>query len=234
MNKIAYFTILIFVLISSSLLGQVSHQEWNMLLSKHVSKAGQVNYVGFSAERVKLDAYLGKLASNHPANQSKNIEMAYWINAYNAFTVKLIVDNYPLNSIKDLDDPWNRKFIVIQGKKYSLNDIEHEILRKKFNDPRIHFALNCASYSCPILQNHAFFPDKLNQQLDNAARQFINDPKRNILKEDYLQLSALFDWYKEDFTQNGSLVDYVKKYANKPIDQNAKVTFLEYDWRLNK
>ena len=214
----------------------VSHEMWDDLLKKHISVDGNVNYKGFLNDRTELKKYLDLLSSSHPDNSwSKEERMAYWINAYNAFTIELILRNYPVKSIKDIGiiSPWHVGFIEIQGEKYDLNDIEHNILRKKFNDPRIHFAIVCASYSCPELRNGAYTASNLYSQLDEQARQFINDPSRNKISATRIKISKIFDWFTKDFTVNGSLVDYLNKYSSTRIDSKAKISYLQYNWSLN-
>lgn len=222
-----------------------SHQAFDELLKKHVSKDGIVNYKGFIQDKSKLDKYLDLLSNNAPdrSKWSKEEQLAYWINAYNAFTVKLIVDNYPVKSIQDLhptvkiplvNTVWHIKFFKIGGKEASLDEIEHKILRKEFEEPRIHFAINCASFSCPPLLNEAFFPEKIDQQLDKVARTFINDTKRNKITADKVEISSIFSWFKGDFTKNGSLIDYLNQYSTIKIKPNAKVSYLDYDWSLNE
>lgn len=234
----------------SSELGQLnssapSHQAFDELLKKHVSKDGIVNYKGFIQDKAKLDKYLDLLSNNAPdrGKWSKEEQLAYWINAYNAFTVKLIVDNYPVKSIQDLhptvkiplvNTVWHIKFFKIGGKEASLDEIEHKILRKEFEEPRIHFAINCASFSCPPLLNEAFFPEKIDQQLDKVAITFVNDTKRNKITADKVEISSIFSWFKGDFTKNGSLIDYLNQYSTTKIKPNAKVSHLDYDWSLNE
>ncbi len=223
-----------------------SHEIWNTLLKKHVTKDGKVNYVGFKKDITALNTYLKLLSDNppHEAKWTKNEQMAYWINAYNAFTVKLIIDYYPIKSIKDIgslikipfvNTPWDIKFITIGNEKMDLNNIEHGQLRKKFNDPRIHFALVCASKSCPMLLNEAYISSTLDEQLTQQAKSFLKDKSRNNISENSLELSKIFDWYSMDFTsKNISIVDYLNKYAPVKINNNAKITYLEYSWDLNE
>ncbi|MHA7128942.1 DUF547 domain-containing protein [Algoriphagus namhaensis] len=220
------------------------HSPWNALLQKHVSDEGIVNYKGFIQDKSKLEAYLKTLSQNAPdrATWSREEQLAYWINAYNAFTVKLIVDNYPTESIRDLGpklkiplikDVWHYKFFQIGGQESSLDEIEHGILRKEFEEPRIHFAINCASVSCPPLLNEAFVPSKLDSQLDRVARSFINDSSRNKISKDKIEISSIFSWFKGDFTKNGSLIDFLNKYSKTKISPDAKISHLDYDWNLN-
>ena len=189
----------------------VSHEVWNELLKTYVTTDGKVNYRGMKQDEKKLHLYLDQLQSHRPQKDwSREEQMAYWINAYNAYTVDLVLKGYPCKSIKDLENgkPWDLRFIEIGEAKYSLNQIEHEILRKKFNDPRIHFAINCASVSCPKLHNEAFTPGNLESQLNMLAQSFVNDPSRNSLSPDKVMLSSIFDWYKEDFTTSGSIITF--------------------------
>ncbi|MRI01793.1 DUF547 domain-containing protein [Kriegella sp. EG-1] len=209
------------------------HTLWNTLLKKHVDSDGNVNYAAFKTDKVDLETYLDQLNKNSPSDTwSKNEKLAYYINLYNAATVKLILDNYPLKSIKDINSPWDKKWVLVGGKKYSLGSIEHKILRK-MDEPRIHFAINCASYSCPKLINTAFTADKMEAQLEAATIDFINDSSRNKISENNIQLSNIFKWYKTDFTDKSSLIDYLNKYAKIKASENAKLSYLNYDWGLN-
>ena len=220
----------------------ISHASWTSLLQKHVSPDGRVNYQGFIGDKKEFDTYLASLSGNHPndKNWSKDEQLAYWINAYNAFTVKLVVDNYPVESIKDIkkglpmiNSVWDIKFIEIEGEKYDLNNIEHSILRKEFDEPRIHFAINCASVSCPLLLNEAYTADKVEAQLEAQSRAFLSDPTRNKVSTDKLELSKIFTWFKGDFTKNGSLAEFIDRYTDTKVSPDAKIDFLPYDWNLN-
>tara|TARA_B100000809_G_scaffold266761_1_gene331326 strand:- start:2635 stop:3453 length:819 start_codon:yes stop_codon:yes gene_type:complete len=211
-----------------------NHSGWNILLRKHVSDKGNVNYKGFKKEELKLKSYLTSLSNNYPVDTwSNDAKMAYWINAYNAFTIQLILDNYPISSIKDIENPWDIEFINLGDKTFSLNDIEHKILRK-MNDPRIHFGIVCASVSCPKLENVAFEASNLDSQLDSAAKEFLADPARNNLSENSIQLSKIFKWFAKDFKNEGSLIDFLNKYSEITISQNAKKSYKDYDWNLNE
>ncbi len=221
----------------------ISHDTWDSLLQKHVTDEGWVDYKGFIQDSSKLNKYLELLSANHPNDQfwSRDERLAYWINAYNAFTVKLIVDNYPVKSIKDIKNGipfvntvWDIKFIEIEGENYDLNNIEHGIIRPRFDEPRIHFAVNCASVSCPKLLNEAFTGKQLDEQLDKAAKDFITGSDKNQISPNQLKLSKIFTWYGGDFTKNGSLIDYLNKYADQKINANADIEYLDYNWNLNE
>ncbi len=211
----------------------LSHQAWDGLLKKYVSASGKVDYAGFKTDVSKFDAYLQSLQSNPPQpDWARNEKMAYWINAYNAFTIKLIVDNYPVSSITKLNGgkPWDKKWIKIGGKTYSLNNIENDILRPKYKDARIHFAVNCAAKSCPPLLNRAWTADNLISNFEKQAKAFINNPSFNVITANKVQVSKIFDWYGADF---GNLIAFLNKYSTTKISSGAKVEFKEYDWELN-
>ena len=210
-----------------------SHKQWDALLGQYVDSNGLVDYAGLKKNEAKLDAYLATLAKATPIDLwSHNEGLAYWINAYNAFTFKLILNNYPVGSITDLDGgaPWKVKWIKLGDKTYSLNNIEHDIIRPRYGDPRIHFAVVCAAKSCPPLLNKAFKPDMLNLQLDAVTRKFINNSNFNQVNGD-VRVSKIFDWYKEDF---GNLKDYLNQYLGQKIPTGKEIGFMDYDWSLNK
>ncbi len=209
------------------------HKTFDMLLSKHVNDKGEVSYTGFIEDKATLKTYLNSLSELRPNDSwTKSDLLAYWMNVYNAFTIKLIIDYYPVKSIKDIKTPWDKPFIKLADKLYSLNDIEHNILRK-MNDPRIHFGINCASYSCPPLSNKAFTSENVNAELDRLAKQFINDPTRNKISSTQVQLSKIFQWFAKDFKTDGSLIDFLNRYSNVTIRKEAKKSFLKYNWELN-
>ena len=221
----------------------ISHDIWNELTAKHVTPNGRVDYRGFWADSIYFQKYLELLSQNPPnkKNWSEAERLAYWINAYNAFTVKLILDNYPVKSIKELggglpfvNTSWDIKFFKLGGIDFDLNTIEHEILRKQFNEPRIHFAINCASISCPKLRNEAYMADRLEFQLEEQVQDFLLDKTKNIITPNKLKLSPLFDWFKVDFIKSGNLQDFVNRHYGEEISPSAKVEFLGYNWSLNE
>lgn len=212
----------------------LNHDAWNALLQKNVSSSGKVNYKGFKSQQSALDSYLADLAANAPTNSTPRKEaMAYWINAYNAFTVKLIVQNYPVSSITKLENgkPWDKKWIKLGDKTYSLNNIENDILRPKYKDARIHFAVNCAAQSCPPILNKAWTASNLNANFEKQAKAFINNSKFNKISADAVEISKIFEWYSVDF---GNIIEYLNKYSTTKINANAKVSYMEYDWALNQ
>lgn len=211
---------------------------FNTLLKIHVDSKGNVNYKAFKKDESKLQTYLDYLAKTSPQKSwSASKTKAFWVNAYNAYTIKLILENYPLKSIlkikKKGKDAWNIKFAKVGNKTYTLNHIEHKILRKQFNDPKIHVGVNCASGSCPQLGNFAFTEGNYESKTSELMKKFINDPKRNKISENKIHLSKIFEWFMEDFTKNGSLIDFLNKYSRTKISNNAKVSHLQYDWDLN-
>ncbi len=222
----------------------VTHEAWDDLLKKHVDDQGWVNYPGFIQDSVALNRYLQLLSGSHPdaSTWTRNEQMAYWINAYNAFTVKLITMHYPVGSIKDIkkgvafvNSVWDIKWIQIGAYTYDLNNIEHNILRPVFNDARVHAAVNCASYSCPRLRREAYTADRLDSQLDDAMRSFISDPLRNRTNPEKPEVSEIFKWFPGDFKDNaGSVKAFINRYANPKISETAELGYIDYDWRLNE
>ena len=221
----------------------VDHQAFDELLKKHVDENGWVNYKGFLKDQEALDSYLDLISNNPPDPETwtEEEQLAYWINAYNAFTIKLIMDHYPLKSIKDIQisipgiyTVWHKEFFEIGGEPSSLDAIEHKILRKKFDEPRIHFAIVCASISCPPLRREAFTAEKLEVQLQEQGELFINDPERNKISSKRVKLSKIFSWFKGDFTKKGSLVEYLNQFSKTTIEPKAKLSYLDYDWGLNE
>ena len=211
-----------------------NHSAWNDLLQKHVSNQGNVNYKGFKTEHTALKNYIQSLSKNTPTQTwTKAEKLAYWINAYNALTIDLIVKHYPLKSIKDIDSPWEQRLWKLGDKSYNLEDIEHKILRK-MNEPRIHFGIVCASVSCPKLQNTAFEASKLEEQLTIATKEFLADSTKNNLSNNNIKISKIFKWFSSDFKENGSLVDFINKYSEIVISQNASKSYKDYNWNLNE
>lgn len=211
---------------------------FNGLLQKNVTIEGKVDYKTFKNDLPKLKKYISYLEKTVPdTSWSKNKQKAFWINAYNAYTILLILHEYPLKSIIDINKngktAWKIPFVKVGGKTYTLDHIEHEILRKKFLDPRIHVGVNCASISCPKLGNIAFTEENIETELTKLMKEFINDSSRNIISKNKIQISSIFNWFKDDFTKNGSVIDFLNKYSETEISSKAKISYLKYDWTLN-
>lgn len=211
--------------------------DYKKLLKQMVDEQGQVNYKLLHNKPEELNLYLASLAKADMRGMSKNAQKALWMNAYNAYTLKVVADHYPLKSIRDISvngkTAWDLPIAKVAGKMYTLNQIEHEILRKKFNDYRIHAGINCASFSCPVLLNQPFTEANVETLLDAAFRSFVNDPQRNKLNTDKLQLSEIFKWFAEDFAQDGGVLTVVKKYSQVEISPRASISYLPYNWSLN-
>ena len=230
------------VLFPSNAVAQDNSIYANLLL-QHV-KGNRVDYDGFKKDEARLDNYLALLSAADVDSLSHNARFAFYINAYNAFTIKLILTKYPgINSIKEIgsffSNPWSKKFISLKGRTVSLDHIEHGILRPLFKDPRIHFAINCASKGCPPLLNRPYEGETLEAQLNTMARAFINDPKRTFLKEDTLFVSKIFKWFEDDF--NSAPLLFIRQYADDAFrakldaaGPGVKFTYLNYDWTLNR
>jgi len=219
--------------ISSPALVFPNHSSFGSLLATYVTPEGNVNYNGFKNNWSALRAYIKDLDTHMPTDDwSKNDKLAYWMNAYNAMTIDLILRHQPLESIKDIKDPWDQRFWKLGDKYYNLNEIEHKILRK-MGDARIHFGINCASFSCPPLLNEAFTAGKVDTQLDLLARKFVNDTKRNTITANSIEVSKIFTWFAKDFKTNGTLIDFLNQYSNVAINSNAKRRYKDYDWTLN-
>lgn len=251
--------VLLFVLFAAPALAQGfdhSHRAWDVLLKSHVviveqGRASQTDYAGMARERAALNSYLGGLSGVTEAEfggWSRSRRMAFLINAYNAFTVEKILTRYPdLKSIWDFGrifgNPFKDDFFKLFGRDSSLDRIEQEMLRKPgaYDEPRVHFALNCASVGCPMLREEAYVAERLEQQLEEQARRFLSDRTRNrVSARGALEVSKVFDWYQEDFgPRERYFARYAKLLADEPGQQKlvaegkAPISFLEYDWALN-
>lgn len=231
-----------FVVTSSVWAFDHSHAELDKTLKTYVSADGMVDYAGLKAHRATLDHYLsdtGAISESEFDSWSRNQRLAFLINVYNAETLQLIIDNYPVKSIKKIGSlfgqPWDVESVTLFGKKTTLNTIEHKILRPIYKEARVHFAIVCAAMGCPPLHNGAFTPENLDDQLDARGRVFLNQKNKNRLDGNTLYLSPIFDWFEEDFTENGSLQDFVATFFPTDIKgKNLKIKFTSYDWSLNQ
>ncbi|MEO8002284.1 MAG: DUF547 domain-containing protein [Arenimonas sp.] len=239
-----------------------THGQWDALLKQHVQwnktgTASSVDYAGFAKDRAKFEQYLKSLDVVSRQEYSQwplNEQQAFLINAYNAHTVQLILTRYPkLESIKDLgslfSSPWKREFFSLLGEKRSLDDVEHKLLRgdKRYQEPRIHFAVNCASIGCPALRDEAYTGAKLASQLEDQTIRFLSDSSRNRfdMKTGKYSVSRIFDWYQKDFDQyTGGVKSFLIRYADKTEkypailsyikNNNFTIDYFTYDWSLNK
>ncbi len=230
-----------------------SHSGWNEIVKRSVTwtnSASTVNYKDLKSNSKALDQYLKELSDIKSSDfelWTRDEQLAFLINAYNAWTVKLILGNYPVKSIKDIggifSSPWKQKFFKLFDKETSLDWIEHEKVRPTFKEPRIHFALVCASIGCPGLRAEAFVAEKLNQQLDDSTKRFLNDSSRNHydLAKKELELSSIFKWYKDDFVKaKGTVQDFIFPYMDSFKSesfgsvQKLSIKYLEYNWSLNE
>jgi len=222
-----------------------THADWDRWLKKFTKVTGAVTTVDYATAKSKPEA-LRSYTQNIEAVTRAEFDrwtdpekMAFLINTYNAFTVSLIADNYPVKSIKDLggifSSPWKKKFFRLFGEERHLDHVEHELLRKMWAEPRIHFAVNCASKGCPALRGEAFTAAKLEAQLESSAKLFLSDPSRNrwVAAENKLYLSKIFDWYGGDFVKkHGSVQAFVA--PRMKASTGAAITYLDYDWTLNE
>jgi len=256
----AIFTLLF--LSSPGLAAEFDHSAWNQLLGRNVivvrdGQASQVDYAGFARDRTKLAVYLSATKAVSRAQfdtWSKSDQLAFLINVYNAQTVELVLTGYPkIKSIKDLgtlvQSPWKKPFFTLFGKPTSLDDLEHGLIRGsgRYNDPRIHFAVNCASIGCPALRAEAFTGQALDAQLEDQTRKFLSDRSRNRLSGTNLELSSIFKWCQKDFEAGWrgtqGLTGFLARYSNElGLSQSEtnrlragelRLSYLAYDWRLN-
>ena len=231
--------------------GVIDHALWQALLdaylkTDHPSGIHRFDYGALKAnadDRGKLSAYLKSLAAIDPRSFSRDEQMAYWINLYNALTIFVIVPRYPVDSIKDIKSgivdfgPWNLELFPLQGEKLTLNQIEHGILRPIWKDPRIHYAVNCASIGCPNLSPEAFRSDNLERLLEQAGVDYINHPRGAQVEDDELVISSIYDWFMEDFGgAHTGVFAHLKQYANPELAEildNYSDFDDDYDWNLN-
>jgi hypothetical protein len=219
------------------------HSAWDRLLSNYVDSEGRVAYRDIQqTDRERFDAYIEALATAEPDAWPERQQLAFWINAYNAGIFLAVFQGFSAESLLGRAKLFKFWKFEVAGKRRTLDEIEHKILRKRFTEPRIHFALVCASTSCPRLPQRAFVAARLDAQLDEAARLFINDPERNRfdVERGKAKLSKIFDWFKKDFERDGTLVQFLARYVD---DESARdwlraggdidIDHLDYDWSLN-
>lgn len=238
--------------VSAAELGQkpLDHSAFSRLLESLVERdstgLNRVNYKKLKNNTAALEGYIDKLAAIRVTALSANEQFAYWANLYNALTLKVVAEAYPVKTIRDIDispglfanGPWGKKLIIIEGNKLSLDDIEHEILRKAFKDPRVHYAVNCASIGCPNLRKAAFTGPELDNQLNDAARDYVNSQRGVKVENGRLAISKIYSWFQEDFGgSEQAVLAHLEKYAGEETRRQLKrlgeIDDYFYDWTLN-
>ncbi|RLV61155.1 DUF547 domain-containing protein [Parashewanella curva] len=228
----------------------VDHQAWQILLDRYLLEEENFRVFNYStvssADKQALKDYIQSLSSIDPRQLNRNEQLAYWVNLYNALTVDLVVEHYPIASIKEIGDgitgPWNIEAIEIADQAVTLNQIEHKILRPIWQDPRIHYVINCASLGCPDLPYKALSSSDIEYQLNQAAVMFINQNKGVDINNEKLVLSSIYNWFSEDFGENQTeLMTHISQFAkpelkNKLAEITKQKSFnieFQYDWKLN-
>jgi Protein of unknown function, DUF547 len=229
----------------------IDHAAWDRFLARHlVAGADGINRVAYRrvlpAEREALAVYLAALAGLPVTTYRRAEQLAYWINLYNALTVRVVLDHYPVASIRDIAlsgglfsrGPWRKKLMRVEGEEVSLDDIEHRILRPFWRDPRLHYALNCAALGCPNLQPRAFTAATAEVILDQAARAYVNHPRGTGIVGERLYVSSIYVWYIDDFGGNDrGVIAHLRRYAAPPLAQalasQTSIAGDNYDWALN-
>ena len=229
----------------------IYHGAWTQFLRTYVTpsddRVSRIDYGNVAAEdRRSLEAYVERLTETPISGFNRVEQRAFWINLYNALTVKVVLDQYPVESILDISispgwfsfGPWDKKLITVEGEELSLNDIEHRILRPIWRDPRIHYAVNCASYGCPNLREVAFTPDNTEPLLEQAAREYVNHPRAAAFIGGKLIVSSIYHWFKEDFGDSDrGVIEHLKIYADSELAASLATTGRlgghDYDWALN-
>lgn len=222
-----------------------SHASLDGVLKKYVTADAKVKYKSLKANRTNLDTYLGEVSavtSSEFNGWTKDQQLALLINLYNAATLKLVIDNYPVESIKKIGGlfkgPWKQPVVRLFGKVITLDTLEHKVLRTQYSEPRVHFAIVCAAVGCPPLRAEAYTAAKLDSQLEDQGHRFLADTNKNYVTGEALYLSPIFKWFAEDFTkENKYVTNYVRKYFPKEtaakIGSGFPVEYTDYDWSLN-
>jgi hypothetical protein len=238
-------------------LADPSDAAFDALLTRYVvggpDRINRVDYRRWKAapsDVASLDAYIRQLAARTPSKLPRDEAFAFWCNLYNAITLKVVLDRYPVASIRDIKSdglldpkaytgPWRTKRITIEHRSYSLDDIEHEVLRPVFKDPRVHYALNCAAHGCPNLRNKAWVAATLAADLDRAARDYVNHPRGvTLLPGNRLRVSSIYKWFAEDFgATDANKIAHLRRYAAprlaEALASNTTIAEDGYDWSLN-
>lgn len=229
----------------------IDHGRWNTLLQEFVVPGddgiNRVRYADMGDDaRASLKGYLDAMQAIDPARYSRDSQFAYWINVYNALTVQVILDHYPVDSIRDIDispgffsdGPWKKKLLTIDGQRVSLDDIEHRILRPLMQDPRVHYAVNCASIGCPNLAPRAWAPARLDEMLDDAAKAYVNHPRGARVDDGELRVSSIYRWFEADFGgDEAGVIAHLRGHAEPELERALQgidsIDDHGYDWSLN-
>ena len=229
----------------------IDHRAWQEFLSEYVraddTGMNRVSYAAVSmADKTELDEYVRRQSKLAITEYPRDEQLAFWLNLYNALTVKVILDHYPVQSIKRIDispvwfssGPWGRKLVNIEGHALSLDDIEHRILRPIWKDPRIHYAVNCASVGCPDLGHTAYSAANIESELSHAARSYVNHPRGVAMQKSQVRLSSIYKWFEDDFGgSEDAVLDHIRQYASGELKHNldnvSGISGYEYDWGLN-
>ena len=236
-----YFSTISLLVLFSVSAAAFDHSQLDAILKKYVNSDGMVNYESLKENRKNLDSYLEKTGAVAKADFEKWTEeeqLAFLINVYNAETLQLIIDHYPVKSIKKIGPvigtPWDVKSVKLFGKETTLNFVEHRIMRKDYEEPRIHFAIVCAAMGCPPLRAEAFTAEALDEQLDAQAKVFLGQTKKNRVEGKTLYLSSIFNWFGGDFKKDGkSVQDYVNPWFDEDVSK-LRIRYTDYDWSLNQ
>lgn len=209
------------------------YKVFDKLLKTYVDPNGRVNYKMLTKEKTAINQVLDQWQKINAQKLNEKARLAFYINLYNLTTLKVIADNYPIKSIKDIKGGkiWDIGLMVLNGKSYSLNELENQLIRGQYKEPRIHFLINCGAKSCPPLHTEAFTEKNIDELMDKRTRQFINDALSNTITPKQIKISKIFDWYQTDF---GNLVSFINRYSKTKVLNNAKISFMDYDWDLNK
>lgn len=228
----------------------IDHSVWDGLLKRYLSTGSdgvnRVNYVALNAGgRVALDGYIANLAAQPVSTLNRDQQLAYWVNLYNAVTVRTVAEAYPVASIRDIDispglfadGPWGKPLVTVEGESLSLNDIEHRILRPHWDDPRIHYGVNCAALGCPNLATAAYTGNAVGEQLDSGARAFVNSPRGVAFEGDRLRVSSIYAWFQSDFGGNDAgILAHLRSYAapelRTRLERVDTIDTHAYDWAL--
>lgn len=230
----------------------VDHTPWTAFLETYLVRGeddiNRVDYRGVAPEdRARLDAYLEALSGTEVDRLSRASQLPFWINLYNALTVQVVLDHFPVDSIREIDispgffsnGPWGRKLLRVEGEEISLNDVEHRILRPIWQDPRIHYAVNCAALGCPNLQPRAFTPENAESLLEKGASDYVNHPRGVFFRDGELVVSSIYDWYQADFGgSEAGVIDHLMEHARPGLRERLQdfreIDGYRYDWSLNQ